>query len=772
MITEQKPITGIGLRLRLAAQRFFVFAVLFLFPLALFAGPLCEKYFANLPQIRKQSVQMAEALEDFAVTNELPMRVLEVGPPERRVNRLFVAIDINDKAMMTKFRNRFQLHPTGKKGPKGVLAFESSFPTPQNDHYVTIALRRDGGAMGKKIYRWGRRDETLKEWLEGYSLNPGVDRSPQDQDIVAWSNLVGLDAKEVKTVESYLAASDVDKLNPKVLPPKSTNCMNWMCGIQYGGPVKAGVPREKRQLLFNDLLQISATIDPREWVLRVAKASGENHTSMVIFVDGKKGLKRFKSRNGLDEFLPGDPKIPYAQILKGINTDFAADSQIMKAVAKIPDGGRVFFPIAAGASPEAVVALAQYAKGLKEGLNVHMLVNGVPAGSVEKALAVARLDGKPAIDIDALFVGPNLRGPVAEGKVDVKDDHLGALANKMFKREEGYTYDAIVVRVAPADAEGRYSLGANNDMILDIIEKNPGIKVIAEVNENVPRTIGKNYLQEKDIAAKFKSDTKLAGPSVPPYEEGIEGNIGRNLAGIIDDGSTLQIGIGNVFGGLPTAMAEKVGKVKKWNGIEMYSEMVGDSAMAMTEKGVVKNIKAGFGFGSEEFYRWTAGNKKIEFLPTRVMNDRALIAQNPKMTSVNTALQVDLAGNANATVGPGGRVISSVGGQFDFMRGAADSPGGKSIMVIRARVKGKAESAIVLDTYNGNVTTAGDYVSHVVTEFGVAEIKGTSPAVRAARIINVAHPDDRRRLFEEALAKKILDKKMKFEGQKIAGPGV
>jgi acyl-CoA hydrolase len=310
-----------------------------------------------------------------------------------------------------------------------------------------------------------------------------------------------------------------------------------------------------------------------------------------------------------------------------------------------------------------------------------------------------------------------------------------------------FKYDTIIVRVAPKDSEGRYSLGPNCDMVMTILRDHPEIQVIAEVNPNVPRTLGDNFITEKQITAKFDSNTQLAGPAtVMPNER--DGKIGQYLGELVDSNSYLQVGIGNVFGGFAEGL-KTAGKT----GIRIRTEMMGDAQMDMIKNGSAVSAETGFVYGTSDLYKFIDQNPLIKMVETEAVNDPGTVAHLPKYHAVNTALQVNLRGDVNATHGDGFR-MSSPGGQVEFMSGAARSSGGKAIIALRSIAKD--QSTIVLNNYMGVVTTPSASVTHVVTEFGVAKLQGVSESDKAARLISIAHPYFRPELIEQALAAKMI----------------
>lgn len=714
-----------------------LFALAVVLPVRSFAG-LCEENFALVAAKYPQAFALAGDLEAFAVENKLPMKVMEFGPPERRVKRLVVGLDATNEELMKKYLKRFNLEK-GKKGAGGVLALE--FQHEIENNYVTGVLRPSSDPNAQ-IYRWGRPDLKRSDWWEDWMVK-------DDRPVIGYAHLIGLNDDEAKNVRTYLKYSDVDKANPQVAKCKTNNCVAWTSGIELG-VTKEGATDEERKFLFNEL-GIARSSAHFEIGRRLANAANDRHTGMIVFLNGKEGKKAFAGN--LEEYMPKAPKIAYTQIIRGLGPDV----EIQKALSVVPDGGKVFFPIAAGASPEAMGALIEHTRGLKEGLDIHVLVNGVSEATLKKG--VAELGDK--FRLHALFLGGNMRDLYKEGKINVIPGYLGDFT-KMMKDPamEQFHYDAIVVRVAPADAKGRYSLGPNHDMIMEIIKNRPGIKVIAEVNENVPRTLGDNFLTEDQITTKFFSKAQLAGPPVVPLTD-VEKNIGKNLASLIPNDANLQVGIGNIFGGLPAGLA-----AKKRQNIRIFTEMFGDPLKELVERGIAKDAETGFAYGSTDLYKWLDGNKKVRFVSTEVVNNPGAVAQKENFHAVNTALQVNLLGDVNATIGPEGRRISSPGGQMEFMTGAARSKGGKSIIAIRSTAKNGELSTIALDLYPGPVTTPHENVTHVVTEYGVAKLQGVGEHDRAIALINVAHPKFREELFEKAVQRGMLreEDRVKIEG--------
>jgi acyl-CoA hydrolase len=709
-------------------------------------GPKCSAFFEGAAEAHAamlpERTGITRELAKFAAENKLPFRWLEVGPPERRIKRLFVGIDATNSALVDAYLKRFNLDQPLDNGVAGTLALE--FQQERPDQYYVTGVLRPGASQTDYIYRWGRpdmpRDVWWQQWVQGGKL-------PADQEagILAYGHLIELNKEEQANVKYYLQHSDVNKPNDNVCKPKSDNCVAWTANIELGTS-RPGANSDQRKHLFNEL-GVARAMAHFEIGRRLIHAASDRHTAIVTFYEGPHGLESFNTK--LESVLPPHPKMSYASILRNVKISSPAEN----AVQAIPDGAKIFIPIAAGASPDAITALVERAALMKKGFDLHVLVNGISSNDLRKG--VETTDGK--FRLNALFLGGNMRELYNEGKVAYIPGNLSDFTRMMRDpQNEQFHYDAIVVRVSKPTAEGRYSLGPNNDMIMTILKNRPGIKIIAEVNENVPFTTGENFIMENQITAKFESKSELAGPAVVPPSE-TDTLIGRNIGQLIDSGAYLQIGIGNVFSGVPEGLQE----FKRKN-IKISTEMFGDPMMDMINRGIVTKAETGFAYGSSSLYRWLDHNEKVVFKETEYVNSPGRVARLKKFHAVNTAIQVNLFGEVNATMGPAGR-ISSPGGQVEFMSGAARSEGGKAIIALRSTAKGDSVSTIVLDLYPGQLTTPAESVTHVVTEYGIAKLQGKTESERAMALISIAHPKFRQSLIEQAIAKRMITSSQALE---------
>ena len=692
---------------------------------------------ALLPTLssRVESTEMAAKLIDFAELYSLPLKTIEVGPTNRRVKRLMVGLDVTDAKLVKAYLSTFNIDTPVGANTAGTIAIEAERELP-GAGYAYVGVRTGARASSKKgFWRYGKQnykgDPGTTSWWANPAFSNYTEADGKPSVVKAFGHLIALNSTERANVEYFLT-------HPEERGPcKTNNCIAWATGIELGKTSKDGTD-ESRGILFNKL-GVSRSIAHFEIASRLMHAANDMNVATVAFVKGSEGLKQFRER---DDLLPPEPKMPYPAIIPGLG--YAKDAPVMKAISQIKDGARIFIPIAAGASPEAVAALVQNSVEMKSGYSLDVLVNGVSESTYQKGLKTT--GGK--FKLRALFLGGNLRKLHKEGLVDVHEGYLSDFTRWMRDPERtDFKYDTIIVRVAPKDEHGHYSLGPNNDMIMTILRDHPGIQVIAEVNPNVPRTIGNNFIVDKQISGRFESHSQLAGPAtVMPNET--DARIGRYLGELISSDAYLQVGIGNVFGGFAQGLKE-AGKER----IRIRTEMMGDAQMDMLKNGNAVSAETGFVYGTADLYKFIDMNPKVHLVETEDVNDPGTVSKLPKFHAVNTALQVNLRGDVNATHGDGFR-MSSPGGQVEFMSGAARSAGGKAIIAIRSQVKGI--STITLQNYMGTVTTPGASVTHVVTEYGVATISGVSEIEKAARLISVAYPAFRAQLISEAIRMKLL----------------
>jgi len=353
----------------------------------------------------------------------------------------------------------------------------------------------------------------------------------------------------------------------------------------------------------------------------------------------------------------------------------------------------------------------------------------------------------------SLFVGPADRQAVNEGRADYVPIFLYEIPN-LFKSGQ-LPLDVAIIHTSPPDEHGFLSLGVETLATKAAVEC--AKVVIAQVNEKMPRVLGDTFVHISRVDKVVEVSEDLPELGKKELTE-VEKKIGRYIADLIEDGATLQLGIG----GIPDAALFFL-KDKKDLGV--HTEMVSDGVMEAIESGVVtcarKSLHPGkviatFVLGSRELYEYVDNNPVLECHPVNYTNDPFIIAQNDNMVAINSAIEVDLTGQV-CSDSIGYRIYSGFGGQVDFIRGAARSKGGKPIIALPSTAKGGEISRIVphLKEGAGVVTSRGD-VHYVVTEFGVAYLHGKSIRERVEALINIAHPNFRDELLQFAKEKKYL----------------
>jgi 4-hydroxybutyrate CoA-transferase len=353
----------------------------------------------------------------------------------------------------------------------------------------------------------------------------------------------------------------------------------------------------------------------------------------------------------------------------------------------------------------------------------------------------------------AFFIGSNVRKAVNEGRADFIPIFLSEVP-LLFKNDI-IKSNVALINVSPPDEHGFCSYGVDVGSIKTQAEKSDFI--IAQVNRNMPRTLGDSFIHINKFKYIVECDEPIqelqqVDPDATPETKEIYNKIGCYIGELIEDGSTLQMGIGEI----PDAVLRYL-KSKKDLGI--HTEMFSDGIIELIEEGVVNNEKktlhpgkiiAGFILGTKKSYDFIDNNPIAEFHPQEYVNDPFVIAKNNKMVAINSAIEIDLTGQVCAD-SLGTRIYSGIGGQVDFIRGAARSEGGKPIIALPSTTKDFKISRIVstLKPGAGVVTSRGD-VHYVITEYGVAYLYGKSIRERAKALIDIAHPDFREELTKFA----------------------
>lgn len=346
----------------------------------------------------------------------------------------------------------------------------------------------------------------------------------------------------------------------------------------------------------------------------------------------------------------------------------------------------------------------------------------------------------------SLFTGAGLREPIAEGYADVIPVFLSDIPDLFLKRT--IPLDAALVQLSPPDRHGYCSLGTSVDSARAAVDS--ATVIIAEINSRMPRTHGNTSIHISRLNAFVCTDRPLP-EQLPGPESPVEARIGELVADLVEDRACLQLGIG----GIPNAVARRLlGK----HDLGVHTEMFSDGVMALCEAGVVTNrykpIHTGrtvtsFISGTQKLFEFVDDNPLVEFHSCDRTNDTSALRKIDRLVAINSALQIDLTGQVCAD-SIGHRIYSGIGGQMDFIRGAAISRGGCPIIALPSTAKGGTVSRIVLELNPGaGVVTTRGHVHWVVTEFGAVNLHGKTLRERGAALISLAHPDFRAELTHQ-----------------------
>ncbi|MFX0133079.1 MAG: acetyl-CoA hydrolase/transferase family protein [Candidatus Hodarchaeota archaeon] len=415
------------------------------------------------------------------------------------------------------------------------------------------------------------------------------------------------------------------------------------------------------------------------------------------------------------------------------------------AVSIIKSRDRVFVSANAATPYTLLEALAQRKDELENVEIVHPMLIG------DDLLAQVEMEGH--FRHKSLFVGSADRKAVNEGRGDYFPIFLSEIPDLFI--DGSLPLDVAIIQTSPPDAHGFLSLGV--EVIANKSAAENAKKLIVQINDKMPRTLGDCFIHVSKIDKAVEVSTPLPELKINESSE-VEKKIGKNIANLVEDGSTLQLGIG----GIPNAVLKALENKKD---LGIHSEMVSDGVMHAIESGYItgtkknlhlKKVIATFLLGSQEFYDFSHNNPIFEMHPVDYVNDPFIIAQNDKMVAINSAIEVDLTGQV-CSDSIGYHIYSGIGGQVDFIRGAARSKGGKPIIALSSTTKNGTVSKIVpyLKEGAGVVTSRGD-VHYVVTEYGVAYLHGRSIRRRTEALIKIAHPDFRDQLTKFAKEKNYI----------------
>ena len=409
-----------------------------------------------------------------------------------------------------------------------------------------------------------------------------------------------------------------------------------------------------------------------------------------------------------------------------------------EAVSVIRSGNRVFIHSVAAAPGRLIEAMTARAPELAEVEIVHLHTEG-PAPYAAPEVA-------GSFRVNALFVGANVRDAIQKGDASYVPVFLSETP-QLFRRKI-LPLDVALIQTSMPDLHGFCSLGVSVDCSRAAVQT--AKRVIAQVNPNMPRTHGDSMIHVNEIDDFIEVDDPL--PEIPlPVLGEVEHAIGRYCAELIEDGATLQMGIGAI----PDAV---LGALTNHKDLGIHTEMFSDGAVDLIETGVINGrrkrthpgkVVATFVMGTRRVYDFIDDNPQIAMLDVAYTNDTAVIRRNPRVTAINSAIEVDLTGQVCAD-SIGMRQYSGVGGQMDFIRGAALSDRGKPIIALPSATR-RGESRIVPFLKEGaGVVSTRAHIHYVVTEYGVANLYGKNLRQRARALIDIAHPDHREFLEEKA----------------------
>jgi acyl-CoA hydrolase/RimJ/RimL family protein N-acetyltransferase len=359
----------------------------------------------------------------------------------------------------------------------------------------------------------------------------------------------------------------------------------------------------------------------------------------------------------------------------------------------------------------------------------------------------AKAEHKDLFKVNSLFIGgKNIREAIAEGRGDYTPCFISDVP-RLFN-ENILPLDVALIMVSPPDEYGYCSLGVSVDIVSAAVKA--AKYVIAQVNPKMPRTNGHSFVHVNQIHAWMHTPQDLPQITPPKIDKRTE-QIGQYVAMLIENGATLQIGIGKI----PEAVLRYLGNHKD---LGIHSEMISDGVIDLMLKGVINNRRKTYHkgkavvtycVGSQKLYDFVDGNPHIEFYPSEHVNSPDKIARNDNMVSINSAIEVDLTGQVVAD-SIGYQFYSGIGGQVDFVRGASLSKGGKAIIALPSTtIDGKTSRIVAHITEGGGVVTSRGHVAFVITEFGIASLQGKSIRERALELIRIAHPKFRDKLLSD-----------------------
>jgi acyl-CoA hydrolase len=342
--------------------------------------------------------------------------------------------------------------------------------------------------------------------------------------------------------------------------------------------------------------------------------------------------------------------------------------------------------------------------------------------------------------LNSLFVSDNTRGWANTDRGDYVPVFLSEIP-RLFENNV-LPLDVAIVQVSPPDKHGYCTLGTSVDAALSAVRN--AKKVIAQINPNVPRVLGDGFVHISRFTAMVWAETELVEVDYASKQDAVSEEIGKKISNIIEDGSTLQMGIGTI----PDAVLRGLSDHK---GLGVHTEMFSDGIIPLVEKGVITNehkkvyrgqLVCTFILGTKKIYDFVDNNPAVNCMDVAFVNDTAVIRRNPKVVAINSAIEIDLTGQVCAD-SIGTYQYSGIGGQMDFMRGASLSEGGKPIIALPSTTKNGLTRIVPLLRQGAGVVTTRGNVHYVATEYGVVNLYGKNMDQRASLLISIAHPDHR-----------------------------
>ncbi len=426
----------------------------------------------------------------------------------------------------------------------------------------------------------------------------------------------------------------------------------------------------------------------------------------------------------------------------------------------IKSGNHIFIGTGCAQPQHLVNALVEHSAGISDAHVIHLLTMGTAPYADDKF--------REKFKMNTFFIAENVRDALARGIGDYTPIFLSEIPEQF--ETSRIPVDVALISVSPPDTNGLCSLGVSVDIVKSAAAN--AKYVIAQVNSKMPRTFGDSFIHVSEIEAIVSYDEDIIEVE-PPEPDEVLRRIGQNVARLVEDGSTIECGIGRI----PQALVEFL-KDKKDLGV--HTEMFGDWIMDLIDCDVITcskktlnrgKVVASFCMGTKRLYEYIDNNPFFEFYPSEYVNDPYIIGQHEKMVAINVGLEIDLTGQVCAD-SLGYQFYSGIGGQVDFIRGAARSRGGKAIIAMPSTAKNGQVSRIVprLTEGAGVVTTRGD-VHYIVTEFGTAYLHGKSIRQRVMSLIDIAHPKFRAKLIQAAkMQKYIYPDQIEFDSEKVRYP--